>query len=157
MPAIGFDPVNHAYQYLVGSRRALLTTLIAVVLNAGVGEELIWRGFLFEMLGRFIPPMRLKQHAILGTSALLFGLGHYVDQGAAGVVQATLTGFVLRRCLPGDRHHLASHDSACGVRCDGGFHYFLESRIKNRSPCVLMTRHISDGRRIRAAELALAI
>jgi len=76
---------------------------------------LIWRGFLFEMLGRFIRPMRLKQHAIFGGCALLFGLAHKR----------------VRRCLPGGGHNPASDDDACDVDVTAVFIIFwnLESRI----------------------------
>src|SRR6476620_1991835 len=50
MPLLGFPPVNAAYHFLAGNSAALPGMLLTVVFAAGVGEELIWRGFLFDRL-----------------------------------------------------------------------------------------------------------
>jgi membrane protease YdiL (CAAX protease family) len=94
MPMLGFGPINPAYQYLVGNRAALPGTLLAVVFGAGVGEEIVWRGFLFTRLDQLIPCIRGKHYFVLLISSVLFGVAHYHDQGAAGMAQAFVTGLV---------------------------------------------------------------
>ena len=94
MPLLGFTAINTAYQFLVGNRAALPGMLTAVILEAGLGEEIVWRGFLFERFHTLMPAVRLRRAAALLTSALLFGLAHLHDQGLAGATQAVMTGLV---------------------------------------------------------------
>jgi CAAX protease family protein len=94
MPLLGADPINPAYHYLVGNGAALPAMLLAVVFGAGFGEEIIWRGYLFERLGRLLGSGTGAKLAVLLISAVLFGLAHYHDQGLAGVEQAVVTGLV---------------------------------------------------------------
>jgi membrane protease YdiL (CAAX protease family) len=94
MPALGFPPINEAYRYLAGNAAALPGMLFMVFVGAGFGEELVWRGFLFERLRAAFGD---SQRAILGgliVTSVLFGLAHYQSQGVAGATQATMTGLV---------------------------------------------------------------
>jgi len=94
MPLLGADPVNRAYHYLAGNRAALPGILLAVIVGAGFGEETLFRGYLFERLGKlFGTGVRARSFAVLFTAAL-FGLAHYSGQGLAGAEQATITGLV---------------------------------------------------------------
>ena len=52
MPLLGADPINHAYHYLVGNAAALPGMLFAVIVGAGFGEETLFRGYMFERLGK---------------------------------------------------------------------------------------------------------
>ena len=52
MPLLGADPINQAYHYLAGNRAALPGILYAVTVGAGFGEETVFRGFMFERLGK---------------------------------------------------------------------------------------------------------
>ncbi len=52
MPLLGADPINQAYHYLAGNRAALPGALYAMIVGAGFGEETVFRGFLFERLGK---------------------------------------------------------------------------------------------------------
>ena len=94
MPLLGADPINHAFHYLAGNR-AMLPAAIWAMFVAGFGEETIFRGFLFERLGKLLGSgAGAKAASVLLTSAL-FGLAHYAQQGVAGVEQATIVGLVL--------------------------------------------------------------
>ena len=94
MPLLGADPINQAYHYLAGNRAALPAMLFAVIVGAGFGEETLFRGYMFERLGKlFGPGVGAKTSIVLLTSAL-FGLAHYSVQGLAGVEQATIVGLV---------------------------------------------------------------
>jgi membrane protease YdiL (CAAX protease family) len=94
MPLLGGDPINHAYHYLAGNRAALPGMLFAMIVGAGFGEETVFRGYMFERLGKlFGTGAGAKVFIVLLTSAL-FGLAHYSNQGLAGVEQAIITGLV---------------------------------------------------------------
>ena len=93
MPLLGADPINQAYHYLAGNRAMLPAALWAMIV-AGFAEETVFRGYMFERLGKlFGPGVGAKASIVLLTSGL-FGLGHYAGQGLAGVVQATIVGLV---------------------------------------------------------------
>jgi uncharacterized protein len=92
MPVLGADPINHAYHYLAGNRAALPGAIYAMIVVAGFGEETVFRGYLFERLGRiFGHGATAKTFTVLLTS-VWFGLAHYPVQGLAGTEQATITG-----------------------------------------------------------------
>jgi hypothetical protein len=94
MPLLGAEPINQAYHYLAGNRAALPEMLFDVVLGAGFGEELVYRGFLFERLRRLLGNERGTTIAIVLLTAALFGAIHYPGQGLAGAEQATVVGLV---------------------------------------------------------------
>ena len=94
MPLLGFGAVNSTYHYLAGNTAALLVTLLWVTVGGGFGEELIWRGFLFERLGAFLGPRAHAKLVIVVVTSILFALAHLWDQGVPGAVQATITGLV---------------------------------------------------------------
>jgi membrane protease YdiL (CAAX protease family) len=94
MPLLGFGAVNSTYHYLSGNTAALLVTLLWVIVGGGFGEELIWRGFLFERLGAFLGPRAHAKLVIVIVTSILFALAHYWDQGIPGAVQASMTGLV---------------------------------------------------------------
>lgn len=92
MPLLGAPAINARYHYLMGNSAALPGMLAAVVVVAGFGEEVVFRGYLFERLGKLfgrgIP-------ALAGTilfSSALFAAAHYSDQRLPGVEQAAVMG-----------------------------------------------------------------
>jgi len=93
MPLLGADPINHAFQFLTGNR-ALLPAAIYAMLNAGFSEETLFRGFIFERLGKLLGSTFPAKIAILVITSLWFGVSHYSVQGLAGSEQATITGLV---------------------------------------------------------------
>ena len=94
MPLLGADPINHAYHYLVGNRAALPGMIYVMVIGAGFGEETVFRGYLFERLGKIFGHGAWAKPAIVLITSILFGLAHYHDQGLAGAEQATIVGLV---------------------------------------------------------------
>jgi membrane protease YdiL (CAAX protease family) len=94
MPLLGAAPVNATYHYLVGNAAALPGMILTVLVSAGLGEEIRFRGFLFERLGRLFGRSAVANTAIVVLSAGLFGLAHYPDQGRDGAVQGAITGLV---------------------------------------------------------------
>ncbi len=94
MPLLGADPVNQAYHYLAGNRAALPGAIFTMIVVAGFGEETVFRGYLFERLGKlFGSGAGAKVLIVLITSAW-FGFGHYSNQGLAGTQQATIFGLL---------------------------------------------------------------
>ena len=94
MPILGADPINQAYHYLAGNPAAIPAALFAMTIGAGFGEETIFRGYMFERLGKlFGHGAGAKTFLVLFTS-LWFGLDHYAVQGLAGAQQGIIFGLV---------------------------------------------------------------
>ena len=93
MPLLGADPINLAYHSLVGNRAAipgiLLTTLVAAV-----GEETLFRGYLFERLGKLLGSSLAAQATIVLATSFWFGLNHFVLLGISGAENAAIFGLV---------------------------------------------------------------
>ena len=94
MPLLGADPINQTYHYLVGNAAAIPAMLFAVIVGAGWGEETVFRGYMFERLGKLLGPGVAARIAIVLLTAGLFGIVHYPDQGLPGAQQATIFGLV---------------------------------------------------------------
>jgi uncharacterized protein len=94
MPLLGADPINHAYHYLVGNQAALPGMLFSLIVIAGIGEETVFRGYMFERLGKLLGHSAGAKALIVVLTATVFGLAHYPDQGAAGTEQAAVVGLV---------------------------------------------------------------
>jgi len=94
MPLLGAEPINQTYQYLVGNRSALPGMFYAIIIGAGFGEETLFRGFMFERLGKLFGCGARAKTLIVLLTAGLFGLAHYLEQGLPGVQQATIVGLV---------------------------------------------------------------
>jgi membrane protease YdiL (CAAX protease family) len=94
MPPLGAPPTNQAYHYLVGNTAALPGAVYLMIAGGGFGEETVYRGFLFERLGKLLGGGVGAKTAIVLISAGLFALAHYPEQGLPGVEQAAITGLV---------------------------------------------------------------
>jgi membrane protease YdiL (CAAX protease family) len=95
MPLLGAPPMNRAYQDLVGNTAALPGMLFTMLVIAGFGEETVFRGYLFERLGKLFGSSVAAKTAIVLIGAVLFGAAHYHDQGLPGVEQATIVALVI--------------------------------------------------------------
>ncbi|MGZ5659771.1 MAG: CPBP family intramembrane glutamic endopeptidase, partial [Usitatibacter sp.] len=95
MPLLGAPATNPAYHYVVGNAAALPWLIAMVLINATFGEEVFFRGYLFERLGALLGTSRAALFATVLITAALFAMGHYYDQGLPGVQQASMTGLVL--------------------------------------------------------------
>lgn len=93
MPLLGAEPVNQAFRFLTGNT-AMLPAAIWTMFVAGFGEETVFRGFMFERLGKLLGRgAGAKTAAVLITSTW-FGLAHWGFQGRPGVEQATIVGLI---------------------------------------------------------------
>jgi membrane protease YdiL (CAAX protease family) len=95
MPLLGAPETNASYHYLVGNTVALLWLVPMILVSASFGEEVFFRGYLFERFDRLLGTGLLARCATVLISAALFALGHCHDQGLPGVEQASMTGLVL--------------------------------------------------------------
>jgi CAAX protease family protein len=94
MPVLGAEPINEAYHFLVGNPAALPGMLYLVIVGGGFGEETVFRGFMFERLGKLFAAGTGARVFIVLLTSFLFGLAHYSIQGIAGAEQAVITGIV---------------------------------------------------------------
>jgi membrane protease YdiL (CAAX protease family) len=94
MPLLGAPPINPAYHYLAGNTAALPGALYLILIGAGFGEEVFFRGFLFERLGRLLGASPAAKAAAVLVTSVWFGLDHLQVQGIAGMEQALIVGLV---------------------------------------------------------------
>ena len=94
LPLVGAPAENARYHYLAGNAAALPRMLAAVIVGAGFAEEVFFRGYLFERLGRVLGRGRAALLATVAITAALFAIAHYPEQGLPGVEQAAATGLV---------------------------------------------------------------
>jgi len=94
MPLLGADPINHAFHYLTGNWALIPATVFTMVVGAGFGEETVFRGFLFERLGRMFGKGPGARVTTVLLTAVLFGFAHWSLQGLAGTEQAAIVGLV---------------------------------------------------------------
>jgi membrane protease YdiL (CAAX protease family) len=94
MPLLGAPPINEAFRWVTGNPSALPLMLYLIIVGAGFGEETVFRGWMFERLGKlFGISTAAKILAVLITTAL-FAAAHYSGQGVPGVEQAAIVGLV---------------------------------------------------------------
>jgi hypothetical protein len=92
MPLLGGPAINPAYHFLAGNSAALPGMLFTVIVAAGFGEEILFRSYMFERLGKLLGPSLWSKGLIILITSALFGMAHYREQGVAGVEQALMTG-----------------------------------------------------------------
>jgi membrane protease YdiL (CAAX protease family) len=92
MPLLGAPPINQAYHYLAGNPAALPGAIFTMIVIAGFGEETVYRGYLFERLGKLFGPRAWARPVTVLITSVLFGALHYKEQGLAGAEQAMITG-----------------------------------------------------------------
>ena len=94
MPLLGAPPLNQAYHYLTGNTAALPGMIFVLVVVAGFGEETLFRGYMFERLGKLFGSGAWAKVLIVLITSAWFALLHYFVQGVPGVEQAVCTGVV---------------------------------------------------------------
>jgi len=94
MPILGAPPINQAFHFLAGNRAALPVALWSMIFVAGWGEETVFRGYMFERLGKLLGSKIEAKIVIVLVSSLWFGWAHYSSQGLPGAEQATIVGLV---------------------------------------------------------------
>ena len=131
MPLFDASAANPAFQYLVWNSSFLPEALLTVIVVAGFGEEVVFRGFLFERLGKLIGHAAWAKALIVALTATLFGAAHYSLQGIAGVQQATIVGLIFGAiyAVTGRLWMLIVAHAAFDVTAVGIIYFDLESTI----------------------------
>lgn len=94
MPLLGAEPINRSFQFLAHNPAALPLMLLEIFVGAAFGEEVLFRGYLFERWRRLFGNGWPARAAIVLFSSVLFGAAHYANQGMAGAQQALIFGLV---------------------------------------------------------------
>jgi membrane protease YdiL (CAAX protease family) len=94
MPLLGGPPINQAYHWVAGNTAALPFMLFLMIVVAGWGEETLYRGWMFERLGKLLGTSVWARTSIVVLTSVVFALPHSVDQGIPGAEQALMTGLV---------------------------------------------------------------
>jgi membrane protease YdiL (CAAX protease family) len=94
MPFLGAPAVNAPYHYLAGNPEALLGVVATILISAAFCEEVLFRGCLFERLGKLLGDGRGARVATVLISTALFASAHFPDQRLPGVELAVMTGLV---------------------------------------------------------------
>ena len=92
LPLFGAPVINPTYHYLAGNTAALPSMIFDIIVGAGFAEETVFRGFLFERLGKLLGKGPWAKSAILLITSFLFGIVHYPGQGVYGALQAFFAG-----------------------------------------------------------------
>lgn len=95
MPLLGASPINRTYHSLEGNTAALPAMILVILVVAGFGEEVTFRGFVFDRLGAWWGRSRWATVATVIVSAGIFGLAHLSGQDWDAVKQATIVGLVV--------------------------------------------------------------
>lgn len=67
--------------------------LFFILISAGLGEELLFRGFFFQQLNIIVPDFKFKTALIVILSAILFSLPH-LYQGLSGMIMTFIFGLI---------------------------------------------------------------
>ena len=94
LPLLAAPAVNSAYRFLQGNPAALPGMILTIVASAGFGEEILYRGWMFERLAKLWGRTPAARAATLAVTTLLFAAAHLADQGTVGAAQAIVTGAV---------------------------------------------------------------
>ena len=94
MPLLGAPPINAAFHDLAHEPRAVPGFLFLLLFGAGFGEETLFRGYLFERLGRLMGSGLPARTATVLITSTLFAAAHIITQGRYGAEQAFITGAV---------------------------------------------------------------
>ncbi len=131
MPLLGADPTNQAYHYLAGNLAALPGAVWTMIVVGGFGEETVFRGYMFERLGKLLGVSLVARTVIVLVTAALFASLHYFDQGLAGAQQATITGLVFGTifAITGRIWMLMCAHAAFDLTAVAMIYWNLESRV----------------------------
>ncbi len=93
LPWLGAPPTNPLFHYLAGNTSEAVKFAIYAVLGAGFAEELFFRGYLMERLGRLIGDGAAATAVVVVIVTALFGAAHW-QQGLFGMINAAVTGSI---------------------------------------------------------------
>ena len=134
MPLLGADPINQAYHYLARKSGALPAAVFSMIITAGFGEETVFRGYMFERLGKLLgQSLGARIVTVLVTSAILC-VAPLLRARAGWRPTGDDHRARVRDDLRGHRADLDADVCACRLRSDRARDHLLESRIRSCSP-----------------------
>jgi uncharacterized protein len=99
---------------LVGNFPMLLLAVGASWILAGLGEELVWRGYVLNRVGDLLGRSRLGWAISIGVTSVVFGLAHSY-QGLTGITENIVDGALLALLYIGCGRNLIAPIVAHGV------------------------------------------
>jgi membrane protease YdiL (CAAX protease family) len=112
--ALGAAPDLQQFASLAGDLPRAALYLLLVWTIAAFGEELVWRGYVFNRVVGLLGRSRAPYSVALVIASLLFGLAHF-HQGAPGVVIESVGGLILGAVYLGCDRNLAIPIAVHGV------------------------------------------
>lgn len=131
MPLLGAPPINQAFQFVTGNPAAIPPLLYTIILGAGFGEETLFRGWMFERLGKLFGQSAPAKIAMILITSLLFAAAHLPGQGIPGAEQALVVGLVFASifAVTGRIFMLMIAHTAFDLTALWMIYYGLETRI----------------------------
>lgn len=131
MPLLGAPPINQAFQFVIGNPAAIPPLLYTIILGAGFGEETLFRGWMFERLGKLFGQSAPAKIAMILITSLLFAAAHLPGQGIPGAEQALVVGLVFASifAVTGRIFMLMIAHTAFDLTALWMIYYGLETRI----------------------------
>jgi membrane protease YdiL (CAAX protease family) len=131
MPLLGAPPINQAYQFVTGNTAIIPVMIYTMIVVAGFGEETLYRGWMFERLGKLFGQSTAAKVAIILITSTVFASLHYPEQGWPGVEQALVTGLVFASifAITGRIFMLMIAHAAFDLTALWMIYYGLETRI----------------------------
>jgi len=90
---IGETPDYSTFQSIAGNFPKYSKYFIFILISAGFGEEILFRGFLFRQFKMIIPEFKFKSLLIVILTSILFSLPH-LYQGPSGLIMTFIFGLI---------------------------------------------------------------
>jgi membrane protease YdiL (CAAX protease family) len=131
MPLLGAPPINQAFQFVTGNAAVIPLMLYTMIVTAGFGEETLYRGWMFERLGKLFGQSAPAKIAIVLITSGLFAAVHYPEQGLPGTEQAFVVGLIFASifAMTGQIFMLMIAHAAFDLTALWMIYYGLETRI----------------------------
>ena len=131
MPMLGAPPINQAFRFVTGNSAVIPLMLYTMIVTAGFGEETLYRGWMFERLGKLFRESAAAKSAIVFVTASLFAAVHYPGQGVPGVEQAFIVGLIFGAifAVTGEIFMLMIAHTSFDLTALWMIYYDLETRI----------------------------
>lgn len=94
IPLVGVESPGTTFEFLKGNPGAALGFGLFVIVSAGFGEEIIYRGYFFSRLRQLFGSAPTIKVLTVLLGSLIFGIPH-IYQGVNGAIQATLMGVII--------------------------------------------------------------
>lgn len=92
MPYFGAPPTNPMLAPLEGNLAATLEQTVEMIILAGLAEEIVFRGFMFNRLQAAFGTGAFARLLMIVGAGVFFGALHYFGQGFFGALNATIMG-----------------------------------------------------------------